>query len=101
MITFILRKSSTDRFELRYTPRNDQNTLKTVDLDLFWGNWVAVYEKITFDAAGRYEIEIKNSTSSQVIFSYSNNSIDMWQDAAEFARPKWGIYRSLNSPENL
>lgn len=101
MITLTLRKSSPDRLELRYTPTNDQNTLKTADLDLFRGNWVEVYEKITFGDVGRYEIEIKNIASSQVIFTYADNSVDMWQDGAEFARPKWGIYRSLNSPEDL
>ncbi|WP_229719266.1 T9SS type A sorting domain-containing protein [Winogradskyella schleiferi] len=27
--------------------------------------------------------------------------MDMWQDGATFARPKWGIYRSLNNIDDL
>lgn len=101
MITLTLRKSTPDRLELRYTPTNDQNTLKTANLDLFRGNWVIVNETIKFGDAGSYAIEIKNIATNEVIFSYSDNSIDTWQDGAEFARPKWGIYRSLNSVSDL
>lgn len=101
MITLTLRKSSPDRLELRYAPMLSQSTLKTAQLDLFRGNWVEVYEKITFGDAGSYQIEIKNITSGQVIFSYTNDAIDMWQDGAGFARPKWGIYRSLIHKQDL
>ncbi len=101
MITLTLRKSNPDRLELRYTPTNDQKTLKTADLDLFRGNWVAVTETIKFGNAGSYAIEIKKIANNQVVFSYTDSAIDAWQDGAEFARPKWGIYRSLNQPEDL
>lgn len=101
MITLTLRKSSPDRLELRYTPTNNQTTLKTADLDLFRGNWVEVYERITYEQTGSYAIEIKNVSTNQVIFSYSNTSIDTWQDGASFSRPKWGIYRSLNNLQDL
>lgn len=101
MITLTLRKANPDRLELRYTPINDQNTLKTANLDMFRGNWVTVVEKIKYGDAGTYEIEIKKTLTNEVIFSYSNQSIDMWQDGAEFARPKWGIYRSLNNQQDL
>ncbi|MDP5104606.1 MAG: T9SS type A sorting domain-containing protein [Polaribacter sp.] len=101
MITLTLRKSSPDRVELRYAPMLSQSTLKTAELDLFRGNWVEVYEKITFGDSGSYQIEIKNIASGQVIFEYTNNAIDMWQDGAGFARPKWGIYRSLINKQDL
>lgn len=101
MITLTLRKSSPDRLELRHAPMLSQSTLKTAELDLFRGNWVEVNEKITFGNAGSYQIEIKNIASGQVIFNYTNNAIDMWQDGAGFARPKWGIYRSLINKQDL
>lgn len=101
MITLTFRKSNPDRLELRYTPINDQNTLKTADLNLFRGNWVEVVETIKFGNDGSYNIEIKNVSNNEIIFNYNDNSIDMWQDGAEFARPKWGIYRSLKSQEYL
>jgi hypothetical protein len=101
IISLTLRKSSPDRLELRYTPTNNQNTLKTANLDLFRGNWVEVYEKITFGNSGSYTIEIKNILSDELLFNYTDNDLDLWQDGAEFARPKWGIYRSLNNQQDL
>ena len=101
MISFTLRKSNPDRLELRYTSTKDQNTLKTANLDLFRGNWVEVTEVIKFGDVGSYSVEIKKISNNEVIFNYSNNPLDLWQDGAEFSRPKWGIYRSLNKKEDL
>lgn len=101
MISLTLRKSSVDKVELRHTATSNQTTLKTANLDLFRGNWVSVKEIIKFSDSGNYSIEIKNIATNQVVLSYNNTTIDMWQDGAEFARPKWGIYRSLNTPSDL
>lgn len=101
MITLTLRKSNPDRLELRYTPTNDQNTLKTLNLEALRGTWVSVKETVKFGDSGSYAIEIRKTLTNEIIFSYTNTSIDMWQDGADFTRPKWGIYRSLNNPQNL
>ena len=101
MISLTLRKASPDRLELRYTPTNNQSTIETANLDLLRGNWMEVTETIKFDDVGSYSIEIKNISNSQVVLNYSNSSIDMWQDGAEFARPKWGIYRKLVDNNNV
>ena len=101
MISLTLRKGNSDKLELRYTPTNDQNTLKTANLDLFRGNWVEVTEVIKFGNIGSYSIEIKKIATNEVIFNYTNSPLDTWQDGAEFARPKWGIYRSLNNSQDL
>jgi hypothetical protein len=101
MISLTLRKSNTDKLELRYTATKKQSTLKKVDLDLFRGNWVEVTEVIKFGNIGSYSINIKNVLTGKEILSYTNNPIDTWQDGAEFARPKWGIYRSLKNKQDL
>lgn len=101
MITLTLRKSSPDRLELRYTPTNDQNTLKTANLDLLRGKWIEAKEVIKFGDNGSYSIILTDYKSKAEVFSYSSSSIDMWQDGASFARPKWGIYRSLNNDQDL
>lgn len=101
MITLTLRKSNPDRMELRYTPTDDQNTLKTLNLNTLRGLWVSVKEIIKFGDNGSYFIEIRKINDNSLLFNYSNNSIDMWQDGADFARPKWGIYRSLNNQQDL
>ncbi|WP_435415060.1 T9SS type A sorting domain-containing protein [Polaribacter aestuariivivens] len=101
MVSFTLRKSNPDRLELRHTSTTNQTTLKSANLDLFRGNWVSVVETIKFSNSGTYSLEIKNIATNQTILSYTNNSIDNWQDGASFARPKWGIYRSLNNQQDL
>ena len=35
------------------------------------------------------------------MFEYSNNDIINWRVGADFVRPKWGIYRSLNASQDL
>lgn len=101
MISFTLRKKKPDRLELRYTPTTNQTTIATADLDLFRGNWVSVTETIKFSNSGSYELEIKNIATNQIILTYSDTNKDMWQDGADFSRPKWGIYRSLNNQQDL
>lgn len=101
MITLTLRKSTPDRVELRYTPIDDQETIEKVDLDLFRGKWLEVTERITFRETGSYFIEIKNIETNEVVLSYNNAQLDTWQDGADFARPKWGIYRSLINDQDL
>ncbi|WP_252191125.1 T9SS type A sorting domain-containing protein [Polaribacter sp. Q13] len=101
MISFTLRKGKPDKLELRYTATKDQNTLKTVDLNLLKGKWLEVTEYVKFDDVGSYSVEIKTVSNNKVIFNYANSPLDTWQDGAEFARPKWGIYRSLNNKEDL
>lgn len=101
MITLTARKASPNRIELRHTATTNQTTKKTANLDLFEGHWVEVNEVITYGDNGSYFIEIKRISDNTILLSYSNNTIDMWQDGAEFARPKWGIYRSLLSIDDL
>ncbi len=101
MITLTARKATPDRLELRYTPTNDQNTIATAELDLLRGNWIEVNEIITYGNPGSYSIVLKRVSNGSNIMNYSNTNIDTWQDGATFARPKWGIYRSLNSINDL
>ncbi|MDF1547283.1 MAG: T9SS type A sorting domain-containing protein, partial [Bacteroidales bacterium] len=45
--------------------------------------------------------QISNAADEAILLTYSNNSIRTWKTDAEFIRPKWGIYRSLNNPDDL
>ncbi|AOW17708.1 hypothetical protein LPB03_09655 [Polaribacter vadi] len=101
MISFTLRKSNPDKLELRYTATANQETIATANLDLFRGNWVSVTETINFSDNGSYALEIKNIATNQIILNYNATNKDMWQDGADFSRPKWGIYRSLNNKQDL
>lgn len=101
MFTLTARKATPDRLELRYTSTNDQNTIKTADLDLLRGNWVSITVDLTYGTNSNYEIEIRNIATDDVILYYQNSNLDNWQAGAEFARPKWGIYRSINNVQDL
>ncbi|WP_405207418.1 T9SS type A sorting domain-containing protein [Aquimarina sp. LLG6339-5] len=103
LITLTARKASPDRLELRYAPTTSQSTLTTVDLSVLKGNWVEVLETVTYGETGNasYSIIITNVDSGSEILNYSSSSLRMWKTNADFIRPKWGIYRSLNSASDL
>ena len=101
MYTLTARKSSPDRLELRYAETDDQVTLATTDLAPLLGTWMEVTETITYGTSGTYEIEIKKVSDQVVLFEYSDDSIINWRADADFVRPKWGIYRSLLTAEDL
>ena len=101
MYTLTTRKSSPDRLELRYAETNSQITLKHTPLSSFINKWLYAYEKIHYSAQGSYELEIRSLADSALLFSYYNDSIVNWRPNADFVRPKWGIYRSLNNSQDL
>lgn len=101
MYTITLRKSNPDRLELRYAETDSQITLKQTDLEPFKGVWLEVEETITYGASGSYSMEITRVNDGVLLFEYTNETIINWRENADFVRPKWGIYRSLNSAEDL
>ncbi|MDP5229368.1 MAG: hypothetical protein NWQ38_03165 [Cellulophaga sp.] len=101
MYTLTTRKGNPDRIELRYAETDNQITLTQTDLTPFLGTWVSITETIKYGTAGTYNIEIKKVSDNAVLMAYSNNSIINWRANANFVRPKWGIYRSLQNPQDL
>lgn len=102
-ITFTARKATPDRLELRYAEALSQVTLKTIELEHLKGIWLDVTETIFYGEidSGTYDLEIKKWESDSILFSYQSDNIRMWKTDADFMRPKWGIYRSLNDADNL
>ena len=101
MYTLTLRKGPPDKLQLRYAETNTQTTLSETDLTPFKGTWVEVVETITYGSSGSYDITVKTVSNNTILFSYNDNDIVNWQIGATIARPKWGIYRSLNNPTDL
>lgn len=60
-----------------------------------------VSELIHFSDFWNYSIDIKKVSNNVTQISYSNYNLDTWQNGADFSRPKWGIYRSLNNAKDL
>ena len=48
-------------------------------------------------ANGTYSITLKRASDSVTLLTYSNSNIATIRSSNTFIRPKWGIYRSLNS----
>lgn len=104
--TFALtaRKGSPNKLELTYYQTTDigAQKLTSVNLSLLEGRWVEVTERFTAAVTGGvFAIEIKNISTGAVIMTYQNNNISTYRPDNQFLRPKWGIYRSLNSPLDL
>lgn len=102
---FILtpRAGTTNTLQLIYVDATSSNNtnLATVNLSLFLGTWVEVTEQIKFGANGTYSIAINRISDGAILLSYSNNNILTFRADNSFVRPKWGIYRSLNSASQL
>ena len=104
IFTLTARKGSPNKMELNYYVSSVLNSekLTSVNLSLFEGKWVEVTERIKVDITnGTYSITIKNIATGATILSYSNPSMLTFRPDNTFIRPKWGIYRSLNSPSDL
>lgn len=101
MYTLTTRKSTPDRLELRYAEVDQQITLKQTDLAPLINRWISVRETVLFGNNGNYIIELVDTATEEVLFTYTNDNIINWREGGEFVRPKWGIYRSLIYPEDL
>lgn len=103
LITLTARKSNPDRLELRYAKTTSQVTNHQTPLAPLKGKWIEAVERVTYGeiGTGEYEVLLTDMTNGDTLFYYTNPSIRMWKTNADFIRPKWGLYRSLNDATNL
>lgn len=103
LITLTARKGTPDKLELRYAATTTQSTIHKVELDPFKGVWVEATEIVKYGEAGigTYSLSIETVDDGTNLMSYSTSSLRMWKTSADFIRPKWGIYRSLNDAGSL
>lgn len=103
LITLTPRAGTPEKLQLRYAFDFSQTTIQETDLAPFKGNWVEATETILYDEAGlgQYELLITKVAGGDTLFYYYNDAIRMWKTNADFLRPKWGIYRSLDDSTSL
>ena len=102
IMTITLRAGSPDHLQLIHVDSaNVSHTVANIDLAPFKGAWVDAYEQITYGSNGTYSLTLTNISDGTVLLSYSNATMDLWRTGTTFVRPKWGIYRSLNSSAYL
>ena len=103
LITLTPRNGNPNKIQVIFTAPLTSNTTTLIQTALapFKGVWVEVYERILFTETGTYNITIKRVSDEAILLNYSKNNIAMWRDSSTFIRPKWGIYRSLLTPDSL
>lgn len=103
LITLTTRLGTPDKLQLRYAESTSQITWAQTDLTPFKGVWCEATETVTYGDTGDgiYSLEIKKVSDNSTLFSHSESSTRMWKTDADFVRPKWGIYRSLDFPAAL
>lgn len=99
LITFTCYTQSNGKqvLRLRYDNRyaNGTETLDKTPLDPFLDEWVEAVETVTFGVKGRYAVTLTRVRDGKELFSYANDTLDMWRTGTTGMRPKWGIYRYL------
>ncbi len=104
VITITPRTSSPDRIEIIYTAPaglSGSGTKATANLSGFKGQWIEAFEQTRYASNGTYQLTLTRMSDATVLLAYTNNNLNMWRGDATFNRPKWGIYRSLNSSNYL
>jgi hypothetical protein len=104
LITITPRSASPDRLEIIYTAPtglSGSGTKTTAPLSNFKGQWIEAFERTLYATNGTYELTLKRVSDGAVLLTYTNLNLNMWRGDATFNRPKWGIYRSLNSSNYL
>lgn len=103
IFTLTVRKGTPNKLELIYVANGTSGTTKQsiVNLSSFEGVWVEATEQVFLSANGFYNINIRRLSDGVSLLSYSNNNISTIRPDNDFVRPKWGIYRSLNTPADL
>jgi hypothetical protein len=104
LITITPRFASPERLEIIFTAPSGlsgSGTKATANLSSFKGQWIEAYERALYTTNGTYELTLRRFSDGVVLLSYTNNNLNLWRGDATFNRPKWGIYRSLNSTNYL
>lgn len=101
VFSLIPRGGSNQRLQVMHSDSLVSNEVASASLSSFKGNWVEVTETITYAENGKYAITIKKSSDNSTLINYSSNNIRTWREDADGIRPKWGIYRSLLSQDQL
>ena len=93
-------------FSIHVTPDNDRCVAfdrQRVEIKTYSPSpdYLKAYEQITYGSNGTYSLTLTNIADGTVLLSHSSTNIDLWRTGTTFVRPKWGIYRSLNSSSFL
>jgi len=87
-------------FQIVYIDEDEKEILKEVPLSKITGKWIVVDETITYNTKGSYNVSLK-TLKGKTLLTVNKKNIQTWYQNMVYARPKWGIYRSLKKKEQL
>lgn len=101
VVSLIARGGSVPKLQVMHSDSLVSVEKASANLSLFKGVWVEATEIITYEETGKYQLVLKKVSDGTTLLNYTSNNIRTWRDDAEGIRPKWGIYRSILSPEQI
>lgn len=102
IITLSPRKGKTDELQVIHVDSNGKKTvIGNTPLAPMKGNWIHVEAKIKYDSKGSYFLNITKVSDGSNLLTVNKKELDLWRNGAEYVRPKWGIYRSLDRKNEL
>jgi hypothetical protein len=101
LFAFMARdKKGKKSFDIVYIDEDEQEVLSSVKLSKITGKWIVADETITYGKKGSYALTLK-TLDGKTILKVDKKNIQTWYDTMVYARPKWGIYRSLKYADRL
>jgi hypothetical protein len=104
IITITPRYGTPDKLQVIFSaPRGQTGSgpVKEVDLAPFKGTWIEAYERVKYDDHGTIDLVLRRVSDDSLLLSYRNDDIATWRPGSTWTKPKFGLYRSLRSPEYL
>jgi hypothetical protein len=95
--------SSGDKLQIIFTAPSTGETsyLSQTPLEQYKGVWIDAIERVYFAESGSYSLTLRRVNDDSLLLNYTNTNVAMWRDSSTYIRPKYGIYRSLNSVSYL
>ena len=105
------KNSTGNQLQVRYSAGFDENgnstgldkNLLETDWSLITDEWIQVFVQATFSEEGQFEMTLTRLSDNEELLNINEQNIDMWRGVSDddFARPKWGIYRSIVETDSL
>ncbi|MFD1294203.1 heparin lyase I family protein [Lutibacter holmesii] len=101
LFAFIARKRNGKKnFEIVYINNDEKEVLESVALSKITGKWIVANETITYQKNGSYQLTLRTLDGKTILKVHKKN-MQTWFNTMIYARPKWGIYRSLKKQDEL
>ena len=93
-------KNGKQTLEVHYIKDDEKEVLAKIKLSKITGKWITANQTIHYHKNGSYNLTLTTNSGKELL-NLQQKEIDTWFNNIIYARPKWGIYRSLKYKEQL